>query len=112
MHGDGLASLQYRVGGETAATRVFCQCTDVIQLERRGDIFIFSAAVRGMPFDTVSVRRASMTGETYAGLFVCSHDNSVAETAVFSNVRITRPAGPGLVPYRDYLGEQPGDNGY
>jgi WD40 repeat protein len=45
-----------------------------------------------------------MTGEIYAGLFVCSHDNSVAETAVFSNVRITQPAGPGLVPYRDYLG--------
>ena len=106
VHGDGLASLQYRVdgGGETAEHRSAVIAPDVIRLERNGDLFIFSAAVRGMPFDTVSVRQASMTGETYAGLFVCSHDNSVAETAVFSNVRITRPAGPGLVPYRDYLG--------
>ncbi len=108
VHGDGLASLQYRVdsGGETAEHRSSVNAPDVIQLERRGDIFIFSAAVRGLPFDTVSVSQASMTGEIYAGLFVCSHDNSVAETAVFSNVRITQPAGPGLVPYRDYLGSR------
>ena len=106
VHGDGLASLQYRVtaGGETEERRSPVVAPDVIQLERRGDLFIFSAAVRGNPFDTVAVRQASLTGEAYAGLFVCSHDNSVTETAVFSNVRITRPAWAGLVPYRDYLG--------
>ncbi len=106
VHGDGLASLQYRTveGGETMENRSGVNAPDVIQLERKGDLFIFSAAVRGRPFDTVAVRQALMTGEVYAGLFVCSHDNTVAERAVFSNVRVTRPVWPGLVPYRDYLG--------
>lgn len=106
VHGDGLTSLQYRVtvGGKTEERRSPVVAPDVIQIERRGDLYIFSAAVRGNPFDTVAVRQASLTGEVYAGLFVCSHDNSVTETAVFSNVRITRPAWAGLVPYRDYLG--------
>jgi TolB protein len=106
VHGDGLASLQYRAdqGGETLERRSAVQAPDVIQLERKGHLFIFSAAVRGRPFDTVAVSQASLTGEVYAGLFVCSHDNSVAEKVIFSNVRITKPAWPGLVPYRDYLG--------
>jgi WD40 repeat protein len=106
VHDDGLASLQYRFscGSETAERRSSVVAPDIIQLERKGDLFIFSAAVRGRPFETVAVRQASLTGEVYAGLFVCSHDNTVTESAVFSNVRITRPAWSGLVPYRDYLG--------
>lgn len=105
VHGDGLTSLQYRTaeGGETLETRSVVEAPDVIQLERKGDLFIFSAAVRVNPFDTVAVRQASLTGEVYTGLFVCSHDNNVAESAVFSNVRITKPAWQGLVPYGDYL---------
>lgn len=106
VHGDGLASLQYRTaeGGETSERRSAVTAPDVIQLERRGDLFIFSAAVRGEPFDTVSVTQASLTGEVLAGLFICSHDNSVSESARFTNVRIVRPAGADLVPYRNYLG--------
>lgn len=106
VHGDGLASLQYRTvaGGETSESRSAVRAPDVIQLERRGDLFIFSAAVRGEPFQTVTVRQASLTGEVFAGLFICSHDNNYSEKAVFSNVRITKPAWEGLVPYRDYLG--------
>jgi len=106
VHGDGLASLQYRTvdGGETMESRSGVNAPDVIQLERKGDLFIFSAGVRGRPFETVEIRQDSLTGNVYAGLFVCSHDNTVVEKAVFSNVRITIPAWPGLVPYRDYLG--------
>jgi len=106
LHGDGLASLQYRVtgSGETGEHRSSANAPGVIQLERKGDLFIFSAAVRGEPFKKVEVSQATLTGEVYAGLFVCSHDNTVTETAVFSNVRITKPAWAGLVPYRDYLG--------
>ena len=106
VHGDGLASLQYREaeGGETLENRSEVKSPDVIQLERRGDLFIFSAAVRGEPFRTVEVSQPALTGEVFAGLFICSHDNNFSEKAVFSNVRITRPAWEGLVPYRDYLG--------
>jgi Tol biopolymer transport system component len=106
VHGDGLASLQYRTGngGETFERRSPVKAPDIIRLERKGDLFIFSSAVRGYPFDTVMIRQASLTGEVFAGIFICSHDNNVTERATFSNVRITRPAGNDFVPYRDYLG--------
>jgi Tol biopolymer transport system component len=38
------------------------------------------------------------------GLFACSHNKDVKETAVFSNVRIVVPPKTGWVPYRDYIG--------
>lgn len=106
VHGDGLTSLQYRIvaGAETFERRSSVTAPDVIQLERKGDRFILSVAVMGNPFDTLSVTQSSMTGEIYAGLFICSHDNSVSESARFSNVRIIRPAKDDFVPYRDYLG--------
>ena len=106
VHGDGLTSLQYRSvkGAETSERRSSLAAPDIIQLERKGDIFIFSVAERGKPFDTVMIRQESLTGDVYAGLFICSHDNTVRESVRFTNVRITRPAWPGLMPYRDYLG--------
>ena len=106
VHGDGLTSLQYRTapGAETSERRSSVSAPDVIQLERRGDLFILSVAVRGNPLDTLAVTQSSLTGEVYAGLFICSHDNNVSESARFSNLRIIRPAKEDFVPYRDYLG--------
>jgi Tol biopolymer transport system component len=40
--------------------------------------------------------------EVYAGLFITSHEELVAEQAVFSNVRISITAKDDFVPYRDY----------
>ena len=106
VHGDGLTSLQYRSGegAETSERRSPVTAPDVIQLERRGDKIIFSCAVSGNPFDTLMITSGLTDDEVYAGLFICSHDNTVTESARFTNVRITRPAWAGLVPYRDYLG--------
>lgn len=106
VHGDGLTSLQYRSvkGAETSERRSPLAEPDIIQFERKGDIFIFSAAERGKPFDTVMIRQPLLTGDVYAGLFICSHDNTVTESARFTNVRIIRPAKDDFVPYRDYLG--------
>lgn len=106
VHGDGLTSLQYRLpaGAEMSEKKSGIVSPDVIQLERKGNSFIFSCAVKGEPFDTVMISSDAMPGELYAGLFICSHDSNVVERAVFSNVRITIPAGDDLVPYRDYLG--------
>jgi hypothetical protein len=42
--------------------------------------------------------------DVYVGLFITSHEEDVAEQAVFSNVRISIPAWEGFVPYRDYGG--------
>lgn len=106
VHGDGLTSLQYRLspGVEMSERKSPVVSPHVIQLERKGNRFIFSSAVMGETFDTVMITDDAMTGEVYAGLFICSHDNNVVEKAVFSNVRITRPAKDDFVPYRDFLG--------
>ena len=105
VHGDGLTSLQYRQtpGADTEEVQSDVQAPDVVQLERRGDTFIMSAAVFGQPFVSVK-KKISLNDRVFAGLYVCSHDSDVVESAVFRNVRIVRPANPGFTPYRDYIG--------
>lgn len=106
LHGDGLASLQYRdsIGGETKEIPSPDRGPDVIQLERRGTEYIMSTARFGQPFTQVSLTHSGMDNEIYAGLYICSHNPNVREKAVFRNVRIIRPAPETLRPYRDYLG--------
>ncbi|MFL6331818.1 MAG: TolB family protein [Pyrinomonadaceae bacterium] len=108
VHGDGLTSLQFRrtKGAETEEVKFERGGADVIQLERRGDTFIMSAARFGETFVTRSVERLPLGEEVYVGLFVCSHDKDVTEHALFDSVRVTVPAPAGLVPYRDYLGSR------
>ncbi|MDZ7722768.1 MAG: hypothetical protein U5R06_08120 [candidate division KSB1 bacterium] len=95
VHGDGLTSLQYRDtrGADTEEVQSDIQAPDVVQLERRGDMFIMSTAEFGQPF--VSVRKkSSLNDNVLAGLYVCSHDSDVVESALFQNVRIIQPADP------------------
>ncbi len=60
VHGDGLVSLLYRrvAGGETEEVRAPIQGADVIQLERKGNTFVLSAAHFGEPFTPVQVSTA------------------------------------------------------
>jgi TolB protein len=106
VHGDGLTSLQFREseGGETGQYLLPITGADVIQLERRGDIYIMSAARHGEPFRTTSVAHIKLGEEPYVGLSVCAHNSDVIETAVFSNVRLIIPAEKDFRPYRDYIG--------
>lgn len=106
VHGDGLASLQYRrqSGSDVEEVRSSAAQPDVMQLERRGQRFILSVARWGEPFSVEELPALNLGDEVYAGLFICSHNPDVVEQASFDNVRIVFPAGDGLVPYRDYLG--------
>lgn len=106
VHGDGLTSLQFRraKGAATEEVKSTLAAADVIQLERKGNTFTMSVARRSAPFVTEQVSELALDDEVYAGLFVCAHNNNVAEKAVFSNVRITVPAKADFVPYRDYIG--------
>ncbi|HUW93872.1 MAG TPA: hypothetical protein VMV74_11960 [Bacteroidales bacterium] len=106
VHGDGLTSLQYRKteGSETLERKSETVAPDVIQLERKGNRYIFSCARSGEPFDTVAISEMLTSGDVFAGIFICSHDNNVLEQARFFNVRIIRPAKEDFVPYRDYIG--------
>lgn len=104
--GDGLTSLQFRrsSGAITEQMEAAVKGADVVQLERRGDTYIFSAARFGEPFETRQVMGLKLGDTVYAGLFLCSHNADVKETAVFRNVRVIRPAKADFVPYRDYIG--------
>lgn len=106
VHGSGLVSLQYRSepGGTTRENQSPVNAADVIQLERQGNRFILSAAKWGDTLTVTEAGRIALDSSVYVGLFICSHNDSVTEKAVFSNVRVIIPAGKDLVPYREYLG--------
>ena len=105
VHGDELTSLQFRPtdGAQTdqVALSVF-HPTD-IELQRTGNTFTFSAAVFGENYKSVT-KEIALNEEVYAGLFICSHRDSIIEKAVFTNVRIIIPAAKDFRPYRDYIG--------
>ena len=106
IHGDGLTSLQYRkeTGSETEQVVSTDEAPDVVQLERRGGVYYMSTAKFGQPFTTVELTDVNLRNEVFVGLYVCSHNPEVMEKAVFSNVRIIKPAAPDFQPYRDYIG--------
>lgn len=98
LHGDGLTAGQWRErkGAEMqnpeddvwAAKRFY----QIIQLERRGDIFIVRAAHPGEPLQEISVKELNyMPEEVLAGLVIGSHDEDVVEAAKVWNVRIDQP---------------------
>ena len=98
VHGDGLTSLQYRPGkgADTAEVRAALSAADVVQLERAGNQIIMRAAKTGEALVETGRIQLGITGEIYAGLFVCSHEIDVAETAVFKNVGLDVPAALGV----------------
>jgi Tol biopolymer transport system component len=105
-HGSGLTSIQFRriKGANTEEIKLAITNADVLQFERKGSTFIFSAAHFGEPFVSAELPDMNLGDDVYAGLFVCSHDAEVVEKAIFRDVRIIRPVKEGFVPYKDYLG--------
>jgi hypothetical protein len=98
-HGDGLTVLQWREKpgmkmrdpeDEIRAKKL--QKSAVIQLQRKGNTFIMRVADKdGDPFVTIGEHNLKeMPGEVLAGIFICSHNADVMETANISNVRISK----------------------
>jgi TolB protein len=109
IHNDGLTSIQYRLakGATTLELKMKnLEHNNVIQLERRGNRYIFSAAIKGEDFKTIEwVDSAKVINDNaLVGMFICSHDNTDLQTAVIRNVRITVPAKADHKPYKDYIG--------
>jgi TolB protein len=106
VHGDGLTSLQYRrtKGALTEQIEAALKGADVLQLERKGNAYTFSAARFGEPFVVSRLAELPLGDEVYVGLALCSHNPEVVETGIFRDVRVIRPAPDGFVPYRDYIG--------
>lgn len=107
MHGSGLTSLQFRrAAGAVTEEKKFelTSADEVIQLERKGNVYTMSVARKGELFVSQDIGDVDLGDDVYVGLFICAHNPHVTEKAVFNNVRIVVPAPPGLVPYRQYLG--------
>ena len=106
VHGSGLTCLQFRraIGSPTEQFWLSISNADVIQFERKGTSYIFSAAHSGEPFISGTLPEFRLGDEVYAGLYICSHDGGVLEKATFHDVSIIKPAPDNFVPYRDYLG--------
>lgn len=105
VHGDDLTSLQFRPsdGAQTEQVIISSFHPTDIEFQRSGSIFTFSAATFGENYKSVT-KEMQLNEEVYAGLFICSHIDTIMEKAVFSNVRIIIPPAKDYRPYRDYLG--------
>jgi TolB protein len=105
-HGDGLTSLQFRRASGTNTDQITLPVTnaDVLQFERRGNTYVFSAARYGEPFVSRQLENLDLGEEVHAGLFICSHKGDAVEKGIFRDVRIIKPAKEGFVPYRDFIG--------
>ncbi len=108
VHGDGLTSLQYRRsrGQDTEELKAPVDGAEVIQLQRQGNRYTMSVARRGELLQSVALPDLPLGNEVFVGLFVCSHNPDVRETALFHNIRVVVPARDDFVPYRDYIGSQ------
>jgi Tol biopolymer transport system component len=105
-HGNGLTSLQYRLstGGNSVQIVLPITNADVIQFERRGTNYIFSAAHSGDTFTSANFSRIDLPDDVFVGLFICSHAPKVKEEVIFHAVEIVRPMKQNFTPYRDYIG--------
>jgi WD40 repeat protein len=105
LHGDGLTVLQWRElkgafmrdpEDEIFSTKKGYQ---ILQLERKGKEIIMRAAHPGEPLQLIgSHMMESLSGPVLAGLFICSHNESVIEEANVWNVRIDKPVGESYNP--------------
>ena len=90
-HGDGLTSLQYRdaPGADTHEVETYGKGPHRVRIEKRGDYaYVSIPDASGHMVASGAAMRVGITGDFYVGLGVCSHDENVTETAIFSNVTI------------------------
>jgi TolB protein len=89
LRNDKTAAIQYRIleGGLNDQSEATLTTGDVIQLERRGAVYYFSAARAGVPLYTRQRADLPMGEELYVGL-------AASAPTVFSNVRLAQVAQP------------------
>lgn len=106
IHGDSLTSRQYRqkTGANTIESKMNCldyYNPDFVQLERKKDTVFFRISKNGEPLKSYKYSILDFNESVYVGMFVCSHNEEVLETARFSNVRLDIPAAEGVNGYEN-----------
>lgn len=108
LHGDGLTALQWREM-ENANMRdpedeIFAPKPyyNILQIERIGKTIVMRAAHTGEPLQLIGETcMDNLPDEVLAGLFICSHEEDVVETAKVWNVRIDQPVEKSYNPNQD-----------
>jgi hypothetical protein len=88
VHGDGLINLQYReeVGGITKEVRGPVYGHNYITLEKVGNIIRMRTATDTFPTEITGEIELEFPKTFYLGLFTCSHEADVFETAYCTDV--------------------------
>lgn len=93
VHGDGLASLQFREtkGGPTREIQANISSPKGAQLVKSGNrVYLYlDPDGKNVRFSGASYA-IQLEGEFFAGIGVCAHDNAAIEEAVFSDVQIQK----------------------
>ena len=102
VHGDGLTGMQFREknGENTKEITSDVSAPEFVQIERTGNNYIVRVSKNNQPLIKVAEKSFDLGDEVLAGLFICSHDPDVLETAKFWNVRFDVPAKTGIDGYR------------
>ncbi|KAA9134045.1 hypothetical protein F3N42_00395 [Marinihelvus fidelis] len=103
LHGDGLTSMQWRDGQGSETHQITWNETHAerLKIERIDDAVYWSLARQGEPLARAGGNaRLDLGPEVYVGLALSAHNNTVTETAVFSDVvfeaiDFTPPPDPG-----------------
>lgn len=103
VHGDGLTGMQFREkkAENTDEIKTEISAPEFIQLERKGNNYTVRVSKEQEPLVTIGEKQFELGEEVLIGLFICSHDTGVVETAKFSNVRIEVPAAEGISGYEN-----------
>ena len=108
VHGDGMIALQWRrLRGaymRDPQDEIFTKkrATEIIQLERLGNIFIMRVAHPGEPLQEIGrTDGIEMPDEVLVGIFMCSHNADVVEECQAWNVRIEQTVPDTHNGYRD-----------
>lgn len=90
LHGDGSASMQFRKtkGGETQEIQSPVKAHAYLYLHRKGDVYTFSVSADGRNFQSAGSVTVALHDPVYVGLAVCSHDENVSETAIFTDIHL------------------------
>jgi len=96
LHGSGLTALQYRRarGTTTQDVELNIDLPQTAHIVKRGDNITMFLSMHGeKPHQAGAAIKLHFEEPFYVGIGVCSHDKDVADTAVFSNVKLKKP-GP------------------
>lgn len=100
VHGDGLTSIQYReeTNGPTKEIQANVRKPKRVRLTREGDYVYMTWAEGDEPLHySGGMFRIALSDTIHVGLAVCSHNNAVSETAVFSHVSLQQNLPASLV---------------